>query len=206
MKTFSIKEALRAGWAVWKNNEKILILSTLIIFALSILADIRGRGVFMFAQGLALMVIYNVAFIGWVKLLLKLKDGVHTSLHELVEHVSLFWKYVGSTILLILGAGVGLIFLVVPGIYFILRYYFVTMLVIDKNLSIKEAFKESSLMTDGVKWKILVFLLASVGLNILGVLALGVGLLVSAPVTMLAYIHIYRQLLSKADKASPVVS
>jgi uncharacterized membrane protein len=42
--------------------------------------------------------------------------------------------------------------------------------------------------------KLLGFTLVMVGVNILGVMALLVGLLVSVPVTTLAYIYVYRKL------------
>ena len=71
------------------------------------------------------------------------------------------------------------------------------MLIIDKkDLSMGEAFRESARITDGVKWKLFGFFLATVFLNIVGALCLVLGLLVSIPVSMLAYVHLYRKLSS----------
>ncbi len=50
---------------------------------------------------------------------------------------------------------IGLILFIIPGIYLMLRYMFVSYLVIDKNLSIKESFALSTKMTEGIKWNLL---------------------------------------------------
>lgn len=49
-------------------------------------------------------------------------------------------------------------------------------------------------MTEGVKWKLLGFCIVMGLINIVGLVALVVGVLVSFPVTNLAYLHIYRKL------------
>mgnify|MGYP003393230463 CR=1 FL=1 len=193
MKTFSIKEAFRVGWGLWKSNKKLLILSTLIIFAIDMVSFDDG-GFFLWILEVILSILSMIIGIGWLKMLLKIKDGQPTELHELIEHAHLFWKYLGTTILLFLMVLGGLLLLVVPGIYFFLKYQFALMVMVDKGGSIKEAFKESARITKGVKWKLLGFVFVSVGVVILGFLALGVGVVVAVPVTMLASIHVYRTL------------
>ncbi len=49
-------------------------------------------------------------------------------------------------------------------------------------------------MTVGVKWHLLGFLLIVALLNLLGAIVFLVGLLVTVPVTMIAYAHIYQKL------------
>ncbi len=194
MNTFSIKEALRAGWDIWKSHEKVIILATLIMGVVNIAADVREESLYMMVQGLVLTAISLVLHIGWTKLLFKLKDGEAASLQELVNHFTLFWKYFFATLLFSVGFILGFILFVIPGIYFALRYQFIFLSIIDKNLGIKEAFQESARLTQGIKWKLLGLTFVAVFLNILGFLSLGIGLLVSAPVTTLAYIHVYRKL------------
>lgn len=88
----------------------------------------------------------------------------------------------------------GLIALVIPGLYFLTKYTFVTSLIIDKNLSIGDAFKESAKMTEGNKFKLLLFTILLVLLNGLGALALFYGLLFTLPMTLIAGGHAYKQL------------
>lgn len=88
----------------------------------------------------------------------------------------------------------GVILLVVPGIYLALKYQFTIQLIIDKNLGVMAAMKESARITNGNKMAILVFDLQCFGIVILGALAPGVGLLVALPTVELATIKVYRSL------------
>ena len=90
---------------------------------------------------------------------------------------------------------VGFILLIIPGIIWSLKYKFVRYLIVDKGMSIKEAFTESSRITSGSKWNIFWLGLLILFINIVGVLALGVGLLLSVPVSVMAYTYVYRKLL-----------
>jgi uncharacterized membrane protein len=58
--------------------------------------------------------------------------------------------------------------------------------------------KESWRITNGNKWQLFLFGLVLIGLNLVGLLALVVGLLVTAPITWLAATHAYRTLASQA--------
>ena len=59
---------------------------------------------------------------------------------------------------------------------------------------ITASLRESAEMTHGIKWHLLGFFIIILLLNIVGALLLLVGLLVSVPVTMIAYAHVYQKL------------
>ena len=61
-------------------------------------------------------------------------------------------------------------------------------------MDVIEAFKESGKMTNGHKWNLLLLLLLFLMITILGVMALGVGLLVAAPIVMIAQAYVYKKL------------
>jgi uncharacterized membrane protein len=67
-------------------------------------------------------------------------------------------------------------------------------LVIDRGLGPIQALKESHRITQGYKWTLFVFCLLLVLVNLAGLLALVVGIFVSAPVSLLALTHAYRVL------------
>ena len=73
-------------------------------------------------------------------------------------------------------------------------------LIIDKGLGPIEALKESRRITTGQRWQLLLFVLILALLNILGALALFIGLFVTMPVTMIAMAHVYRGLEHKASE------
>ena len=81
-----------------------------------------------------------------------------------------------------------------PGIIFALMFMFTLYFVVDREEYTLQALKESYRITYGHKWKLLLFVFAIAGINILGTLCLFVGLLVSVPVTTIATAHAYRTL------------
>lgn len=88
--------------------------------------------------------------------------------------------------------------------YVSVKLLFVEYLVMEKNRGGVEAIKESFKMTNGVWWN-LAYLTLLIGLvNIVGALALLVGLLVSVPVSMLAMVHVYRTLSGTSSVVQPV--
>jgi len=97
---------------------------------------------------------------------------------------------------LISGVGlvVWLVVLAVAVVNVSLRFMFVMYVVVDRKVGAGEALGESTVMTKGNKWKLLGFCLAMMGVNLLGLLCLVVGLLVSIPVSQMAVAYMYREL------------
>jgi len=112
----------------------------------------------------------------------------------LLWHPQPFWKYLGVSVLLTLVVLLGLVLLIVPGIIFGLMYMFAPFIVIERGLGPLEAMGESNRITRGHKWPLFGLMLLLILVNVLGLLALGVGLLVSIPVSTLALVHAYRVL------------
>lgn len=78
----------------------------------------------------------------------------------------------------------------VAAIYLGLRYSMAQLYAID-GADIIESLRASAKLTRGIKWRLVLFGLAVLALNLLGLLALVVGLLVSVPVSMFAFTHVY---------------
>ena len=125
---------------------------------------------------------------------LKVIDGQKPKLEDLYKSYPLFVNYLLASILVGLMVVAGLILLVIPGIYLALKYQFTLFLVVDKKMKVMDAIKKSGEMTEGKLMDLLGLALVAILITMLGALALGVGLLVSTPVTMLAYAYVYRQL------------
>jgi uncharacterized membrane protein len=89
---------------------------------------------------------------------------------------------------------VGLILLVLPGIYLLVSYLFASMLVIDQRLDFWPAM-ELSRRTVQTQWfGFFVFFLLLILINLGGALALGIGLLISLPVSSCAVAVAYADL------------
>jgi uncharacterized membrane protein len=126
-------------------------------------------------------------------------DNPDTADLSLLWHPRPFWKFLGASILLSLAVAIGLVLLIVPGIIFGLMFMFATFVVIERELGPIDAMNESNRLTRGHKWQLFGFVLVLLLINLLGLLALVVGILVSIPVSTLAFVHAYRVLGGKAE-------
>lgn len=151
---------------------------------------------------IAILLTSTAIQMGFVKLSLAAARGSKVSYEIIMSDINLkkAGRYLIASILLMLLIGVGLLLVIIPGIYFALKYFFVPYLIIDKNMKIGEAFKASSKMTTGHKFSLFVLGILAIIVNILGFVALIYGLLVSMPVTLLAYGYAYNKL-SSGSKA-----
>ncbi len=125
---------------------------------------------------------------------LKAHDNPATVELSSLRHPRPFLNYLAAMVVVTLANGVELILLIVPGIIAALMFMFTTFIIIDRERGPIEAMKESAALARGHKWPLLGFLLMVLLINLAGLLALVVGLLVSIPVTTLAFAHVYRVL------------
>lgn len=204
---FSIKESIRVGWEKTKANfwksVAIIFISLSIPFLMQILSALieRDSSLLSFPIYMAIIVagVYlSIALkIGATKLFLRIYDGENPEIKEIFNTYGLFWRYLGQSILYSLIVVGGMILLVVPGIIFAIMYSFASIIIVDANIGIKASLKESKAITNGSKWKLLGFFIVIGLINILGYIALGVGIFVTIPITTFAMIHIYRELTKK---------
>lgn len=194
---FSIGSALRFGWETFKTRpwffvgvSIVIALVYIVIGALSEIDTLVGTVLDVFLSTLAGM--------GVTAFYLAAHDSSEAVELSLLWHPRPFWKYFAATIVVGIAMILGLILLIVPGIIFALMFMFTTFIVIDRELGPIEAMKESMRITRGHKWPLLGFVLVLGLLNVAGAVALGVGLLVSIPVSFLAFVHAYRTLAGRA--------
>lgn len=197
---FSISESLRFGWHTLKAHSALVFKVVLTLLALqvayAIVTKVLAGTALGFVAAMVLIIAEVVFGIGATLITLKLAKGERTTYNDIVPPARLAWWYVCASVLAGLIVVFGLILIIIPGIYFILRYFFVKLAVLD-GAGITESLRKSAELTHGVKWHLLGFLIVIVLLNILGAILLLVGLLVTIPVTMLAYAHIYTKLLNR---------
>jgi uncharacterized membrane protein len=100
--------------------------------------------------------------------------------------------------------GIGLIFLIVPGIFILAILFFVPYVVVDEKRGILQSLARNMELTKGIRLQLFLFILVLIVVNVLGVLALGVGLLVTFPVTYLASAYVYRRVNSPQELGQSV--
>jgi uncharacterized membrane protein len=85
------------------------------------------------------------------------------------------------------------------------KYGLAEYLVVD-GAGARTALRASARITDGHRGDLLVFFLATFGMNLLGLICLGVGLLVTMPTTIVAHAWVYRQLRARFSTTSSLLA
>jgi uncharacterized membrane protein len=201
MHSFSIQEALGFGWDKTREHSGLLFQIVLTYAAFQVAASIVQKtmeGTVLGAvASIAIGVMSVIIGAGFMHIVLKLAHGHAAHYRDLIPPARLVWYFfcasVVSGILIILG----FIAFIIPGIYLALRFSMVRFAVLD-GAHITESLRRSSKLTHGHKWKLLGFFLVCGIINIVGAILLLVGLLVTVPVTAIAYAHVYLKLKNRA--------
>ena len=212
MSKISASESLRKSWSVFKKNWQILIYAILIPFLFDSIVsslfkiDTSKKNFFLLYPANVLIsfmitryLVSNFFEIGKLKIYLDSLDGKLPRYSELFSVKGNYTQFLIASILLGLCVLGGLIFFVIPGIYILLTYSFAPILILDKKISIGDAFETSKKMTDGRKMEILLFSSGCAIFALSGVIALLVGIVVTFIVANLAFVDLYRVLLKDSE-------
>src|SRR3990167_5151141 len=199
MNAFSIVESLQFGWHTMRAHSALVFQVVLTLLALEVARAIVQKVLAGTALGLlASLVLFAataVLGIGATRIALRLAQGHSAHYADIVPPMRLLWPYIAASLLAGLAVVGGLILLILPGVFVAVRLSMVRFEVID-GAGIRESLNKSWALTDGHFWHLLGFLLVMILLNIMGAALLMVGLLISIPVTMIAYAQVYQKLKS----------
>ena len=221
---FSPSSALRFGWETFKKRPWLFVGAFVLVGLAQVVVESLSRAVdapfggaesdYAFLGALISLACNTLISMGVTAFGLAAHDNPETVELSALWHPHPFWKYLGLTILFSIiivavfllglslvtalgrdaGLVVGVPLLVVLAVILSLMLLFSGFLVIDRGLGPIEALKESHRITQGYKWTLFVFCLLLVLVNLAGLLALIVGIFVSAPVSLLVLTHAYRVL------------
>ncbi|KKR34244.1 MAG: hypothetical protein UT63_C0004G0031 [Candidatus Gottesmanbacteria bacterium GW2011_GWC2_39_8] len=200
-KSFPLRESFSYGWNTTKNNFQFFF-GILLIYGIMNLGPTFIERFFNTGKIPLLNLVIGLIFgltgilisLGKIGISLKVVDGKKAKWNELFSYSRLFLTYITGNIFYTIILALGYLFFILPGIYLSLKYQFFPYFLVDKKLSLSEAFKESGRITEGKKWNVFLFNIVSSLYIIIGALALGIGLLWTVPTTWLATAYLYRKL------------
>lgn len=205
MSRFSIKGSLRFGWETTKHHFLFLVGLIVIAIVLSsmtswLLSIAVNENPFLGFIAWAVNAIVSILIsMGIIYITLEFCDRKTPAYKDLLTPYPLFFKYLLASILYGLVTFIGFVLLIIPGIFFAIKYGMYRYLVIDKGLGPIDALSKSGEITHGAKWKLLGFSIIVGLINIGGALLVGFGLLVTIPLTIIATAHVYRTLLQGTE-------
>ncbi len=219
MPAFTIQEALEAGWEKMKAHPGPLVFCVL-LYGIALIATQVPLGLFsalMTGENMPVALQASAAFLNMVVApflqmlvmlsflkasLLIYRKGT-ASVSEVIPpplQILQFWL---ASFLMGLLVFVGILFLIIPGIYIAIRLYFYNIFMVDQELGPIRSLQESFDKTRGQAGQLFLLGLVFGLLNIVGALCLLVGLFVTIPISMMATLYVYEKLTGAITPKAP---
>jgi uncharacterized membrane protein len=186
------------GWnAYWKNVGPMLLITIVIIaiqVVFSILGNVSDSAFIRIFFSLVGWIVGMILALGLYRASLAVVKGQTPDVAMLFQ-VEGLGSYIVAAILYGLMVFVGLIFCIIPGIILAIMFMFYGYLIVeDPTLGPTDALKKAQEITKGRLGELFVFGLALFGINLVGALLCGVGLIFTYGITAIAVAYAYRTL------------
>jgi uncharacterized membrane protein len=190
----------RTGWRAFRSHPGVYVAAMLILFASWVALELAVVALHRF--GIVPWIVLHLAFLWFASglmlglhgIALQAVDGKEPALRELTALLPRASAFLLGLCIYGLAVVVGLALLVVPGIYLAGRYALFGQALAARPLSALGALREAAALSAGRRSRVCGFWLAALVLNLAGAALLGLGLLVTFPVTLLATASLYRSL------------
>jgi uncharacterized membrane protein len=214
---YSVGDAFNYGWTKFQQNVGAIILGALAVVGVLIIATILQlvllRGIsfaggdseggflaFLISFALFAVLAFLLALIvqaGIIRVGLDITYGRAVEVKRIFSADQLGQIVIASLIVSVM-TGIGLVLCYVPGLVVIFFTQFTFPFLIDKQLPAVEAIKRSASLVNQNLGTLIGFYLASVIAYFVGALLCGIGILVAAPVVLIATVYTYRTLQGEA--------
>jgi uncharacterized membrane protein len=181
------------SWNLLKSNFWPLVGASFVIAAL-LGAVVGAQSVVPYLQVVTPLIVGPLVG-GWYFYFLRTIRGEKAELADLFSGFTrAYGNLVAIGILVPMFTLVGIILLILPGIYLIVAYSFAYILATDKRLSFWDSMETSRRTITSQWWRVLGLILLGIPFVLLGLAAFGVGILVAMPLIIGAQAYAYEDL------------
>ena len=186
------------GWRLFRSHAGVFVVSMLLLFLSWVVLEVaviflhRLGFVVWFVLHLAWLFLFSGMLVGLHVMALKSVDAEIPRVGDLFASLERGPAYLLALSIYCLAVSGGLVLLIVPGIYLAIRYCLFAQLIADTSAPALSALRKAAALAHG-NWAPLgaLFFIAFL-LNIAGMALLGIGLIISFPVSLLAIAGFYR--------------
>jgi hypothetical protein len=197
--SFGLGDALSYGWnSYWKNVGPMLLIAV-VVFAIQIVFSAIGNsssntGVQILFQLVGTLVSLLIT-LGWFRVSLEITNGVKPELGDVFKAQG-YGPFILASILFYLGAVIGFILLIIPGIIFVATFGFYGFVIAQRGdgVGVIESLQRSAEITRGHRWQVFGIAIVLFLVNIVGLLACIVGVVFTLGITLIAWAYVYRAL------------
>jgi hypothetical protein len=210
----SLKSIFSFGWQKTKKNLLKLIGFAFVLFISSLFIGILGDDILSFGGILSILIspifyfvlakvslgFINSDKIDWKNLFKDFSQKTYTAflmvyLVNAVALTSLAYLFLGLSLFSPLLSGlISFILYISLAVYFMGVIMFTYYRLIEEKPDFWLAIKESFKMANGRRWFLVKFILLAILINLVGLLFLGVGLLVTMPITFISLAKLYKEI------------
>ena len=185
-----IQDYIKQGWEMFKEHIGEFVGFTLLIFVISAVSSKLG-----FVGPFLSSAVNSSLFAGFVIVAFKLLSGKSFQFGDFFNGFNYFLPLFLAGLAVGFLVSIGMVLLIIPGIYLAVGYMFTPFLVIDYRMEFWQAMETSRKIISKNWFTFFVFSLALFALNLVGLLAFGVGLLVTFPVSACAAAIAYKEVI-----------
>ena len=185
------------GWRAFKSHSRVFVISMFVLFASWVVLEVAVVALHRF--GLVVWLVLHLAFFvffsglmaGLHRLALETVQGETPRLANLTGLLGRGPTFLLASSIYFVAVAGGLALLLVPGIYVAVRYAFFGQVIARSSTSALEALRDAAALSEGRWWTLCLFLVLALLLNLAGAAVLGIGLLITFPVSLLATSDLY---------------
>ena len=200
--SISTRDAFRFAWRALTQHFGLFAAILLTFVAAWIILEVVVIGGQRF--GLVLWAVAHAAFVifvagleaGFARLCLELYDGHAPTFTDAFARLALGPKFLAGQLIYLLLVVVGLVLLVVPGIYMAARLAWFSLRLVDGEANLIGSFRQSAALSKGAMGQLSLLMVALFLLNVLGAAVLGLGLVVTVSLSVLVMAAVYRRLMT----------
>jgi hypothetical protein len=201
----SIRQAFNFAWPIFNKRFSLFTAVLLTVFgawvALEIIVITGQRfGILLWAGAhLAFLIFVAGIEVGFLQICFALHDGGEPTFADIFRHLALAPKFLAGQVLYLLMVVLGLLLLVVPGVYLSVRYALFGFCMVAGKSNLMRSFQQSAILSTGAKIDLLWILVVLFLLNAFGASLLGLGLFITVPLSVLMMTAVYRQLSTRSQ-------
>lgn len=132
--------------------------------------------------------------LGYTKNIFQALDGEEPQFSAYGQQSRKILTYFVANILFFIVVSIGLMFLIIPGIYLALRLQFFTMFIVEEDAGITDSLKRSWEITKGQGLPLFMLFLTTLAIILVGMIIFFIGIFLAFPILLMMQCYVYRKL------------
>lgn len=184
-----IGEYLDEGWKICKQKLGLFVIFAIIV--LIIMIPLRLNIIDPRIRLPIRLLISSPLTAGFYIAALQVVKKKSTTLGDFFKGFKYFLPLVSARSFMTLLGALGMILLIIPGIYLLVSYFFTILLILDRKMNFWQAMETSRKIVTKRWFSVFGFIIVLLLINLGGMLLLGIGMLVTGPLSACAMVAAY---------------